>query len=400
MLTTRESVVEIKKGRLKHQLLKELYIGGPSTVIKISKIIHSSPPSIALLLSELMEEGWVMELGVGSSKSGRKPILYGLNSSHGFVVTWIINKVKGTLLLYNLNHEVYASKEYAFRLDDTTYATFIAEKTKEFLKESSIDLSRIIGIGICMPGLIDKETGYNYTHRTKENKPLNTLLEQYLNIPAFTLNDAKAIAFGEKRFGLAKEYDDVLAINIDWGVGLGILLGGEVFNGTAGFAGELGHIQVRPQGELCSCGKTGCLETVTTAEVLIRRVKEEIAKGRVSKIWQLANGNMDAINEDLIIAATHQGDELCIDLFQEIGTELGKALSSAVHLFNPELIIVDGLLARADKFITIPIEQAINKYCLAEFRDHLKINTSKLRESAASFGVYAYVMEHIFEAGV
>ncbi len=400
MLDPKESVVEIKKSRLKHQLLRELYIGGPSTIIKISKIIHSSPPSTALLISELTEEGWIMEVGVGSSKSGRKPVLYGLNSSHGFVATWSLSKVKSTLVLYNLNHEIYASKDYFIKIDDTAYASFIAEKTKTFLKESSIGLNRIIGIGISMPGLIDKKTGYNYTHRTKENKPLNAVLEQYLNIPAFTLNDAKAIAFGEKRFGLAKEYNDVLAINIDWGVGLGILLGGEVFNGTAGFAGELGHIQVKPQGELCSCGKTGCLETVTTTEVLIRRVKEEIAKGRVSKISQLANGDAQAITEDLIIAATHQGDELCIDLFQEIGTELGKALSSAVHLFNPELIIVDGLLARADKFITIPIEQAINKYCLAEFRDNLKIKTSRLRESAATFGMYAYVMEHIFEAGV
>lgn len=401
MLDTKESVVEIKKSRLKHQLLKELYISGPSTVIKISKLVHSSPPSIAMLLSELTEEGWIMEVGVGASKSGRKPVLYGLNSSHGFVATWSISKVKATLVLYNLTHEVYASKEYSFKLDHTTnYALFIAEKTKEFLKEVSVELGRIIGIGISMPGLIDKQTGYNYTHATKENKPLNTLLEQLLAVPAFTLNDAKAIAFGEKRFGLAKEYNTVLAISIDWGVGLGILLDGEIFNGKAGFAGELGHIQVRPQGELCSCGKTGCLETVTTTEVLIRRVKEEIAKGRVSKIWQLANADVQAINEDLIIAATHQGDELCIDLFQEIGTELGKALSIAVHLFNPELIIVDGLLARADKFITIPIEQAINKYCLAEFRDHLKIKTSHLRESAATFGVYAYVMEHIFESGV
>ncbi|MDJ1506702.1 ROK family protein [Xanthocytophaga agilis] len=401
MLEIKESVVEIKKSRLKHLLLKELYISGPSTVIKISKIVHSSPPSIAMLLNELAEEGWVMEVGVGSSKSGRKPVLYGLNSSHGFVVTWSISKVKGRLVLYNLNHDVYAEKDYNFKLENNnSYAAFIAEKTREFLKEEKIDISRIIGVGICMPGLIDKNTGYNYTHKNKEDKPLNALIEKYLDVPAFTLNDAKAIAFGEKRFGLAKDYNDVLAINIDWGVGLGILLKGEVFNGTAGFAGELGHIQVRPMGELCSCGKTGCLETVTTTEVLIRRVKEEIAKGRVSKILQLSNGEKDTITEDLIIAATHQGDELCIDLFQEIGTELGKALSIAVHLFNPELIIVDGLLARAGKFITIPIEQAINKYCLAEFRDHLKIKTSQLRESAASFGMYAYVMEHIFESGV
>jgi len=398
MHEAKESIVEIKKNKLKQQLLKELYLNGSNTIIDLSKTLHSSPPSVNILFIELMQEGWLTEVGTGNSKSGRKPVLYGLNANHGYILTWLINKFESTIVIYNLKNEICAKKKFKLQIENNAaYGTFILENSIEFLKKEGILNEKILGIGICMPGLIDKETWNNFSYPTNEGKAINILMSEFFNVPSYTLNDAKAIALGEKRFGLAHDFNNVLAINIDWGVGLGILINGEVFNGTSGFTGELGHIQVRGAGELCSCGKIGCLETVATAQVLIKRVKEELQKGRVSKIVQLTKGDIESVNEDMIIAATHSGDELCIDLLNEIGTELGKALSIAVHLFNPELILVDGLLAKADKFITIPIEQAINKYCLSEFKTKLSVNTSHLDESAGFLGTFSFVLERLFE---
>ena len=393
-----ESVVEIKKNKLKQQLLKELYFNGTNTIIDLSKKLHSSPPSVNVLFIDLMQEGWLMEVGTGISKSGRKPVLYGLNPNHGLILTWLINKFDSTIILYNLKNEVCGKQKFKLQIENNPiYGAFIVEKSLEFIEKEGFSVEKILGIGVCMPGLIDTETGNNFSYPTTEGKAINVLLSEQFKVPSFTLNDAKAIALGEKRFGLAKGHSNVLAINIDWGVGLGILIDGEVFNGTSGFTGELGHIQVRGAGELCSCGKIGCLETIATAQVLIKRVKEELANGRVSKIYHLTKGNIESVDEDMIIAATHSGDELCIDLLNEIGTELGKALSIAVHLFNPELILVDGLLAKADKFITIPIEQAINKYCLSEFKTKLSVNTSHLGESAGFLGIFTFVLEHLFD---
>ncbi len=400
MSDTKESIVEIKKNKLKQQLLKEMYLNGASSIIDLSKSLHSSPPSVNVLFLELIQEGWLTEVGTGNSKSGRKPILYGINPNHGYLLVWLINKFESTAVIYDLKNEVIAKVKISLIIEDNpAYASSILDKTIELLANHQIPHSKIIGIGVCMPGLIDKENGYNYSYPTSEQKSINVILGDYFQTFAFTINDAKAIALGEKRFGLARDYNNVLAINIDWGVGLGILINGEVFNGTSGFTGELGHIQVRGagNGELCSCGKIGCLETVATAKVLIKRVKEELANGRVSKITQLCGGNIENVNEEIIIMATHSGDELCIDLLNEIGTELGKALSIAVHLFNPELILVDGLLAKAGKFITIPIEQAINKYCLSEFKSKLSVNTSQLGESAGFLGTFAFIIEHLFE---
>ena len=151
---------------------------------------------------------------------------------------------------------------------------------------------------------------------------------------------------------------------------MGVILNGEVFQGASGFAGEIGHIQVVPNGEMCQCGKVGCLDTITSAASLIRRIKIGLNDGRRSSLSSIEIGKIDA---ETIIDAAWQGDSFAIDILSEIGTELGKGLSIAVHLFNPEIIIVDGIVAKAGAFITNPIEQAINKYCLTDFRANLNV---------------------------
>ena len=186
-----------------------------------------------------------------------------------------------------------------------------------------------------------------------------------------------------------------MTINIDWGVGLGIIINGEVFNGASGFAGELGHIQVKPDGMLCHCGKVGCLDTITSAIALIRQAKDGINSGRATILKQIVHGNLDLLETSHIIEAVHAGDEFSIDLLSTVGTELGKGLATAVHLFNPEVIIVGGLLAEAGPFISNPIEQAINKYCLSDFKNPLSIHISKLGAKARLLGTQAYLFDNL-----
>ena len=396
VLEVRESVVEIKKSRLKRVSLRELYLNGAQTLSDLSRVCHTSVPSMTSLVSELMQENWVVELGTGASKSGRKPTLYGLTPSHRYVLVWDIDKYQSQCVLFNLNHEAIYTRTFNLLLfQHADYAAYLTEQTQNVLEFNGVSVGQLLGVGVSMPGLIEAKTGLNYTYPTLENEPLSHILTTQLGVPAFILNDAKAVALGENRFGLAKGVEHVFAINADWGIGLGILINGEVFQGSAGFSGELGHIQVKPEGELCSCGKTGCLETVSSSSALIRRAKEEITGGRVSALAQ--EHDAGRINSSLIIEAAHNGDELCIDLLHEIGFELGKALAIAVYLFNPQMIIVDGLLAQADRYITIPIEQALQKYCLSEMRNGLTVKASQLGSAARQFGAYTYVLEKVIE---
>jgi predicted NBD/HSP70 family sugar kinase len=211
------------------------------------------------------------------------------------------------------------------------------------------------------------------------------------------INDSKATAFGEYRFGLAKGKSHVLSVNVDWGVGLGIVINGDIFDGASGFAGELGHIQVNPDGVLCYCGKVGCLDTITSASSLLKNIKEGLRNGQVSKLGEYKD-KLENINLEMVIDAAQQGDAFAIDIIHNIGLELGKGLSIAVHLFNPQIIIIDGVLSKAQKLIVNPIEHAINKYCLTDFKEELSIEISQLSDDAKIYGVHAYVVENILKA--
>ena len=212
--------------------------------------------------------------------------------------------------------------------------------------------------------------------------------------PYILINDTKAMLVGEHRFGLAQGKNFVLSINIDWGIGLGVITNGAILQGMAGFAGELGHIQMKTDGELCTCGKVGCLETVASASSLIRRAKDGLREGRISA---LTERDPDTITIELIIEKANTGDAFCIDLLNEVGSELGRGLATAVHLFNPELIIVNGVLAKATRAITRPIEQAIAKYSLLNYRDNLSIELSQLGEMAKLYGTQAYILQNLLD---
>ena len=189
----------------------------------------------------------------------------------------------------------------------------------------------------------------------------------------------------------------MLSINVDWGIGLGVVVNGEIFDGASGFAGELGHIQVNPDGVLCTCGKVGCLDTITSASSLLKNIKDGLRQGKVSKLGEYKD-RVEDINLEMVIEAAQQGDAFAIDIIHNIGLELGKGLSIAVHLFNPQIIIIDGVLSKAQKLIVNPIEHAINKYCLTDFKEDLRIEISQLGENAKIYGVHTYVVENLLKA--
>ncbi|GAB3928892.1 ROK family protein [Larkinella terrae] len=391
------SIVDKKKSRLKRGILKEMYRLGARTLAQLAKALHASVPSITMLIDELATEHWVQEIGTGAAQYGRKPALFGLRPGNQVIIVVDISVHDIKLVIFDLTNRVLDRLDVNLRLEDSVaFLEALKGPLEDIVQRVQEKQLKVIGVGCALPGLVDPRTGINYTYKNlnRPEESLQQLLTMSFDAPVYLLNDTKATILGEHRFGLAKGKNHVLSINIDWGVGLGVINNGEILQGLAGFAGELGHIQLQADGELCSCGKVGCLDTLTSASSLIRRVKAGLREGRVSK---LAEENFEDIDVELVIDKAKAGDELAIDLLTELGNELGKGLSIAVHLFNPELIIVNGVVAKAERLITRPIEQAIDKYCLADFRTKLVITVSRLGEMAKLCGTQAYVVQCLLD---
>lgn len=395
------SVIDLRKNRLRRHLIKELYKTNTTSINKLSRLFHSSIPSATSIVNEMQRDGWVIEKGIGIAKAGRPPVLYGLNASKKVTLLLDINRNEANFVVMNLSNEILFKHQFHVHLENTPlYLEQFIDELDNFLGGIPVTADTFWGIGISMPGLISTAQGVNQSYRDllPSGESLTEFLSRRYGLPVRIINDTHATAFGEYRFGLARRFRHVLTINIDWGVGLGVLLDGEVFGGSNGFAGELGHIQAKPDGLLCECGKIGCLDTLTSAVALIKQAQDGIAAGHATLLTKLTGNNDALLSADHVIQAVKMGDGFSIDLISNLGTELGKGLAIAVHLFNPEAIIVTGVLAQAGSFITNPMEQAINRYCLAAFRDDLKIKISELGAKARLLGCQAYLVNYLAEA--
>ncbi|WP_435356824.1 ROK family protein [Emticicia sp. SJ17W-69] len=395
----KESVIEIKKNKQKKGILSELYFNNMNTIAELAHSLHISIPSITALIEELVEERWIVETGFAISKQGRRPAVYEVNPAEKFILVLDINTHDTKVAVLNLKNEVIFTQTFDLQLkNNPSFLDTLFSLVDKIMEQKMAKGKAIIALGISIPGLVNKNTGINFTYNSlnSKEKSLGKLIEEHFNLPVSVVNDSKATAFGEYRFGLAKGKSHILSINVDWGVGLGVVINGEIFDGASGFAGELGHIQVNPDGALCYCGKVGCLDTITSASSLLKNIKEGLRNGQISKLGEYKE-HLEDINLEMVIDAAQQGDAFSIDIIHNIGLELGKGLSIAVHLFNPQIIIIDGVLSKAQKLIVNPIEHAINKYCLTDFKEDLSIEISQLGDNAKIYGVHAYVVENLLK---
>jgi predicted NBD/HSP70 family sugar kinase len=389
----KKSVVDIKKNIYTVQILEEIYKNGQVTIATLAKELHTSVPSITLIINELVESKWLFEVGFSKTKSGRRPILYDLNSQKRKVLVFNINLYSTQFFVIDLRNNILHEEIIDVSIQDALMIEKISKKALEITSKFDI-----WSVGISSPGLIISETGINitYSNHNLDGKSINTHIETILKIPTFLSHDTQSALIGEHHFGLAKNKKNVLLINLDWGIGMAILSNGNIVKGARGFAGELGHIQVNPNGELCHCGKRGCLETMASAQTLYKRASEGLKGGFISSLSLKKTG----LRLEDIIEAALNGDEFCIDLILDISKELGKGLSIAIHMFNPEIVIIDGLLSKAGELMLSSLIQSINKYCIPDFKKDLQVLISSMDEKAKVLGIKSLAFSHMLEKGI
>ncbi len=395
------SNIERKKYLQKVRLVKLLHSEGAKSNADICRLLNISSPTSLTLINELMGEGIVEKKGKGRSVGGRKPELYSLQNKSMFVLCIEMERFKTEMaILDNNNNNITGIRSFPLQLSkDNSSIAQLFEFAENVIKSSGIDKNLLVGIGISMPGLVDSKAGKNYTYMVNgsDSKTLKDILEEKFRKPVYIQNDVKTNALAECRFGLAAGKKDVLVLLMDWGIGLGIINDGKLQTGVSGFAGEIGHIPFVNDGELCYCGKRGCLETVASGIALARMAKEGIQSGQSSLLNRLSEGEIEQIEPHMVIEAANKGDQYAINILSDVGSNLGKAIATLIQLFNPELIILGGKIADAKQYITLPIRHAINTYCMTTIREKTKIALSELGQNAGLLGSASIVMENTFE---
>ena len=388
--------VEVKKSGHKKHILRAIYFNGPLSNSELAKQIKLSTPKINSLLLELIDEGLVEELGRGDSSGGRRPNIYGLVKDGFYVVGITINVTRTIISIFNSNNEEISGPHFfpISMQSDIEIFHQVNEKLEEVFQENNISRDKILVAGIELPGLINLHEGTNLTY-FPEVKNLFAELKKIFGVPVFFNHDTKLRTFAEQHFGLARNKKNVLMLQVDWGMGLGIIVNGKLYTGKSGFSGEFGHVPIVTDGPLCVCGKQGCLETVVSAKAIARQAREAIKNGKSSLINKLVDNDLDKIDISTVIQAADSGDQFAISLFSEAGKWLGHGIALLIQVFNPELIILSGQVAVASRFIQAPIQQAINTYSNRDISNDSQVVFSELGPKAGTMGAAAYALEQI-----
>jgi glucokinase-like ROK family protein len=387
----------LKRNTNKSTVIKNLYFSKFLSCADLCNQLDKSLPFMAKLLDELMEDGMIVETGFAPSTGGRRPIMYSLKPNSFYIVSVSMDQLNARIALMDNNNN-FVGKMVKIELPlskKSDSLQILADGLVSFIENLQINKSDILGIGIGMPGFIDPQKGINYSflELPKGEENITDFLSAIINLPVFIDNDSSLIALAELKFGKAKNKNNVMVINIGWGVGLGMIINGELYRGAIGFSGEFSHIPLFNNNILCSCGKSGCLETETSLLVLIAKVKDNIAAGRVTKLHDIPFENPEEAYK-MIIKHTLDGDRLAVELLSEIGYKIGRGISILIHLLNPELIVLSGRGSNAGKIWLTPIQQALNEFCIPRLALNTEISISKLGFEAELIGAAALVMEN------
>lgn len=391
------TVITEKSLLLRTDIIKQLYYKHPLSLTDLSRLTKKSLPLITKVVSSLIQEGYVIEQGLAPSTGGRRASQFLLNpAKQQYIVSIAMDQLITRMVIYDLASTMVLpvqSLDLAIA-DDPDSLSKLVSFIQGNINVSGIDKDKLLGIGIGMPGFISVEQGVNFSYLKPENGAnLRKYLSDQFDMPVFIDNDSSLIALAELRFGVAEGMNDVLVANIGWGTGLGMILNGQLYRGSSGYAGEFSHIPLSKTNNLCSCGKRGCLEVETSLLVMTQKASAQIAAGAASSMTELFKDHSKDIGEQFLEAAKNH-DPLAVSILSDAAFALGKGLSTLIHIMNPECIVLSGRGAIAGKILLPPIQHAINEFCIPRMADQTTIVLSELAADAELLAAASLVIEH------
>lgn len=388
-----------KRYLFKKKLIQKMYFGGVLSSADLSILTEKNLQITSKAINELVNEGAVIAAGYANSTGGRCPQLFTLKDDLMYIVAVAMDQLKTRITLVDMKNNFFGeTKELELVLSNKpTLVNELGKELNQFILDSGISKEKIAGIGIGMPGFVDAQKGLNYSFLKVNQGSIVTNLELMTELPVFIDNDSSLIALAEFKIGAAKGKQNVMVVNIGWGIGLGMILNKNLYRGNDGFAGELSHIPLFTNNKICSCGKMGCLETETSLLVVVEKAMAGIKQGKPTILKDLTLENVEEASIVILTAALN-GDTFAIELISEAAYNIGRGIAILVHILNPQTIVLSGRGSIGRKLWMTPIQQALNEHCIPKIAENLEIEISSLGNLAELYGAASLVMEHYAQA--
>ena len=359
-----------------------------STIPDLAKELNLSVPTVTKFITEMCEDGFIVNYGKLETGEGRPPTLYGLNADSGYFVGVDVRKTDINIGLMNFTGDIIDERvNIPFRLVNTPEAlNTLCGQIQAFIEDNATLRDKILQIGVNVSGRVNPDLGYSFSLFNFEERSLNEVLTEKIGIPVSIDNDTRVMTYGECMKGVVKGEKNIVFVNLSWGLGVGLVINGQLYAGKSGFSGELGHFSVFDN-EIPE----------VSGMALYRKLCEQVAEGKSSILSERILAAKESVTLEDIIKATNKEDLLCIELVEEIGMLLGRYLAGVINLLNPELVIIGGALSATEDYILLPVKGAIRKYTLNLVNKDSSVVLSKLKDKAGMIGACLLVRSKLFE---
>ncbi|MGI8384882.1 ROK family protein [Robertmurraya sp. P23] len=377
-ITWNQQVVKKNNKALVLQLIMEKE---PISRADIAQVSGLNKATVSSLVNELLAADLVYESGPGESSGGRRPVILHFNKIAGYSIGIDIGVNYVLCVLTDLKGNIVIEKNQT--VQKTPYAAtieIVKEMIQSLIAEMPSSRYGIVGIGVGVPGIVNKEGSVLLAPNLGwKNTQIKKDLEDLFQVPVIIENEANAGAFGEQQFGIGQDYQNIIYISAGIGIGVGIILNKELYQGKNGFSGEMGHMIIDINGKPCNCGSRGCWEAYASEQALLEKAGEN--RNSLENLIQLANSE----------------DKNAQNLFTEIGAYLGYGINNIINTFNPDQVIIGNRLSMAKEWIEQPILSTIENHSLAYHQNEFQLDFSKLGKYSIAIGMSAFVVENFIK---
>jgi predicted NBD/HSP70 family sugar kinase len=380
------SLEALRQRNLLH-VVDALRRSGTATRSDLARVTGLSRSTIATLVADLQARGVVVERGrpadTGPAAGRGRPAAYlALDPSVGTALGLDFDHDRVRVAVADLSSTVLAEEEISLDIDhNATEALDVsAALVERVLRRAGVARERVIGVGVGLPSPIERATGTVGSPTILPSwtgiRPAEELARR-LDLPVTVENDANLGARAEQAFGAGRDFDDFVYVILRAGIGAGLVLGGRLHSGAAGFAGEIGHVSVQSDGALCRCGNRGCLETVASTTALVAALAG-------------ARGGDIAVSE--LIQLVRDDDFAATRVVHDAGRAVGRVLADLCSHLNPAAVIVGGDLAAADAPLLAGIRESIDRFAVPPAAESVQVIRGVLGDRAELLGALALVV--------
>lgn len=380
-------------------IFQHLYENAPVSRIELARLTGLNKATVTNLINELLKSKFVREVGETADKrAGRREVLLDINPQRGCFLSAEIGVGFISTICTNFAAEViWKHREIVENLE----SEFLLGETIKLLKEArrigEQKCGALQGIAVGIPGLIDQKSGMLlFAPNLKwRNVEILSFLQKHFDTAIFIDNEATFAALGEKFFGVAQGFNNLLYISAGVGIGGGLIINGQLYNGASGYASEFGHITMNPAGERCACGNVGCWETQASQAALFREIKTAISAGKTSIVQEMSGADFQKLSVQIIVEAAQKNDATALEALEKIGTLLGVGMDSLIKVINPEAVVFGGILSIAGEFLLPAIKQELKKRGLIENGTETPVLLAHFGSDATLMGGIAKIFQTI-----